>query len=59
MARVLITGGAGFIGSILADELLKKNNFVLSIDNFDPYYSKNIKLTNIKLLKLKTDLNQS
>jgi len=48
MFRVLITGGAGFIGSILADELLKKNNFVLSVDNFDPYYSKDIKLANIK-----------
>ena len=31
--RVLITGGAGFIGSHLADELLKNGNTVIIIDN--------------------------
>jgi len=32
----LITGGAGFIGSNLADELLKRENYIVSINNFDP-----------------------
>ena len=34
MAKILITGGAGFIGSNLADALLKKNHQVFLVDNF-------------------------
>ena len=33
MKKVLVTGGAGFIGSSLVDELLKKNYEVVCIDN--------------------------
>jgi UDP-glucose 4-epimerase len=32
--KILITGGAGFIGSTLADRLLAKNHQLLIIDNF-------------------------
>ncbi len=34
MKRVLVTGGAGFIGSHLCDRLLKDGNEVLCLDNF-------------------------
>jgi UDP-glucuronate decarboxylase len=34
MKQVLITGGAGFIGSHLCDRLLKENQKVLCLDNF-------------------------
>ncbi|HJO36853.1 MAG TPA: GDP-mannose 4,6-dehydratase, partial [Gammaproteobacteria bacterium] len=34
--RVLITGGAGFIGSHLADELLAAGYRVRVLDNLDP-----------------------
>ena len=32
--RVLITGGAGFIGSHLADQLLNRGDEVLVVDNY-------------------------
>jgi dTDP-L-rhamnose 4-epimerase len=35
MSRILITGGAGFIGSFLVDELVKKGHRVTIYDNLD------------------------
>jgi UDP-glucuronate 4-epimerase len=37
--KILITGGAGFIGSHLAKKLLHLGHDLIIIDNFDPYYS--------------------
>lgn len=37
--RIMITGGAGFIGSHLADRLLDMNNQIVAYDNFDKYYT--------------------
>ena len=48
--RILITGAAGFIGSHLAEELLKSGYKVLGIDNFDDFYPKAYKEANLKLL---------
>jgi len=45
--EILVTGGAGFIGSHLIEELLENNYKVTIVDNFDPFYSKDIKLKNI------------
>ena len=33
--RILITGGAGFLGSHLCDELLRRGNRVICVDNFE------------------------
>ena len=46
--KVLITGGAGFIGSHLISALLKKQASVCVVDNFDPYYKRELKLENLK-----------
>jgi UDP-glucuronate 4-epimerase len=44
MARsVLVTGGAGFIGSHLAQALLARGDAVALIDNFDPFYPERLK----------------
>lgn len=47
MKTYLITGGAGFIGSTLADRLLSENNKVIVIDNFCDFYDPNIKEKNV------------
>lgn len=34
MKKILVTGGAGFVGSNLCQRLLDENNFVICLDNF-------------------------
>jgi len=41
--RILVTGGAGFIGSHLCEELLKRGNEVICVDNFFTGTKDNIK----------------
>lgn len=48
---VLVTGGAGFIGSHLCEELVKRGYMVVAVDNFDPMYPRPQKEANIKWLK--------
>ena len=42
MKKILITGGAGFVGSHLCDRLLKEGNEVLCLDNYFTGDKKNI-----------------
>ena len=46
--KILLTGGAGFIGSHLTEELLRDGNDVICVDNFNDYYDPDIKRRNIK-----------
>ncbi len=45
--KVVITGGAGFIGSSIADELLKRGDSVIVIDNINNYYDEALKYNNL------------
>lgn len=45
--NVIITGGAGFIGSHLCEKLLSLGHRVINIDNFHEFYPLNIKIKNV------------
>ena len=62
--KCIVTGAAGFIGFHLSKKLLKNGYTVLGIDNLNNYYSKQLKLDRLKILKhknfkfIKADLKQ-
>jgi UDP-glucuronate 4-epimerase len=45
--KVLVTGGAGFIGSHVCDALIKRGDHVICVDNFNDYYDPSIKEKNV------------
>ncbi len=64
--KILVTGAAGFIGSNLCEQLIKKGNSVIGLDNFDSFYPIQFKKLNLTGLKksskfkfYKTDIRDS
>ena len=45
--RILVTGGAGFIGSHVVDKLVDRGDEVVIVDNFNDYYNPLIKRKNV------------
>ncbi|MEX2143759.1 MAG: SDR family oxidoreductase [Anaerolineales bacterium] len=56
MARVLITGGAGFIGSHLTEELVKRGDQVRVLDNFSTGKLRNLADVKDKIELIRGDL---
>jgi UDP-glucuronate 4-epimerase len=50
MQRVLLTGGAGFIGSHVAERLLARGDRVVALDNFNDFYDPALKRRNAAAL---------
>ena len=48
--KILVTGGAGFVGSCLSEKLLERGDEVIALDNFNDYYSPERKRENVKPL---------
>jgi nucleoside-diphosphate-sugar epimerase len=51
MAKSIVTGAAGFIGSNLAETLLKQGEQVIGVDHFNDYYDVALKRKNISFLE--------
>lgn len=50
MRKILITGGAGFIGFYLSKALLEKGEKVIGIDNLNDYYEVSLKEARLEIL---------
>jgi UDP-glucuronate 4-epimerase len=48
---VLVTGGAGFIGSHLCERLLRARHRVVALDNFDDFYDPAVKVRNLDVAR--------
>lgn len=60
MKRILVTGGAGFLGSFLCEKLLSAGNEVISLDNYFSGNKKNIEhlLANPRFEAIRHDVTQ-
>ena len=57
--NILITGGAGFIGSHLTESLLADGNRVTVLDDFNDYYDPSIKEQNVARFRDRIELIQA
>ena len=53
--RILVTGGAGFIGGHLAERFVADDHDVVVLDNFDPFYDTRIKDHTVEVCRERAD----
>lgn len=53
--RILVTGGAGFIGGHLAETFVEQGHAVTVLDNFDPFYHPGIKRRAVERCRTATE----
>ena len=46
--KIIVTGGAGFIGSHASKKLLERGDYVIIVDNFNDYYDPSIKRARVQ-----------
>jgi len=49
--KVIVTGNAGFIGNFVAEQLLKRGDLVVGIDNLNDYYDVELKKARLRRLE--------
>ena len=59
MASYLVTGGAGFIGSHIVEELLKRGEYVRVLDNFSTGKAENLEEFGDEVEVIKGDIRDS
>jgi UDP-glucuronate 4-epimerase len=55
--KIVVTGGAGFIGAAIADRLCQNGDVVLAIDNLNDYYDPKLKQARLKYLSRHSDFS--
>ena len=50
--KILVTGGAGFIGSYVSRALIRRGDDVIGLDNFNEYYPRECKEFNVDLINI-------
>ena len=50
--NILVTGGAGFIGSYISRALIRRGDDVVALDNFNEYYPRECKEFNVDLVNM-------
>jgi len=56
--KVLVTGGAGFVGSNVAEQLLARGDSVVIVDEMNDYYDVRIKENNLRRLSALADADR-
>ena len=57
LARILVTGAAGFIGAAVCDALLARGDAVLGVDNLSDYYDVSLKQARLDRLAAHTNFS--